>query len=180
MKHPNSISQKIVSKFAYIFLIVFVFIGFACESNNDDNPLANSIMTGYISDTNYWHSSTPSVIVSEKDTAGKYTKLDISGKSLIDKSTIEIFVPNPEVGSFSVEQADSTDSVFIPRTTIRYNGEPVPSGTINITRIDTFYYVFEAEFNFSFEGVVEGDSGTIDTTAIEFTQGKIKAAYFRR
>ncbi len=179
MKYSNSISHKIVSKFAYLFLLMFGFIGVACESDNDDNPLAKSLMTGYIADTNYWFSNTPSVLVSKKDTAGKYTKLDIQATSQIDQSTIEIFVPYPEVGSFSVEQADSTDSVFIPRTTIRYNGEDVPDGSINIIRLDTFYYVLEAEINFSFTGVVEGDSGTIDTTDVAF-QGEIKAAYLKR
>ena len=56
----------------------------------------------------------------------------------------------------------------------------VSSGTINISRFDTVNYVLEADFNFSFEGIVEGDSGTIDTTSIEFTKGKIKAAYLRK
>lgn len=178
MKYSNSIkTDKFVSKFAYIFLILFAFTIFACESNNDDNPLANSTMEGYISDTNYWFTDIPSAVSSGTDSLGKDTVLNVSGASSLDRSTISMFVPFPAVGSFTVAQPDSINTSV---TTIKYNGEVVPNGTINITRFDTVRYILEAEFNFSFEGMVEGDSGTIDTTSIEFTRGKIKAAYLRR
>ncbi|WP_375561863.1 hypothetical protein ACE193_04745 [Bernardetia sp. OM2101] len=178
MKYSNSMkSNKFVSKFAYIFLALFAFLTFACESNNDDNPLVSSTIKGYVSDTNYWFTNTPSVLSSGKDSLGRDTILNVTGASLIDGSTISMFVPFPAVGSFTVAQPDSINTSV---TTIKYNGEAVPSGTINITRFDTVRYILEAEFNFSFEGVVEGDSGTIDTTSIEFTKGEIRAAYLRR
>ncbi len=182
MKYSNSISNliskdKFLSKFAYIFLALFAFIAFSCESNNADNPLRTSTMKGYTSDTNYWYSETPSVRTYGRDSLNVDTVLTISGTSLIDGTTISMFVPFPAVGSFSVAQPDSANTSV---TTIEYNGELVPSGTINITRLDTVRYIFEADFNFSFEGMVEGDSGTIDTTSIEFTRGEIKAAYLRR
>lgn len=177
MKYLNSIkTTKFIPKFAYLFLALFAFTVLACESNNDDNPLANATMEGYISDTNYWFSNVPSAISSGKDSLGRDTVLNISANSIIDGSPISIFVPNPDVSSFSVEQADSSNT---PVTTIRYNGKAVPSGTINITRFDTVRYILEAEFNFSFEGTVQSDSGTV-TTSIEFTRGKIKAAFLRK
>ena len=169
--------NKFVAKFAYLFLALFAFLAVACESDNADNPLASSVMLGYVADTNYWFSDRPSVASSGRDSVGKDTILNIKGISLIDASTIDIFVPFPAVGSFTVSQPDSTNTLV---TTISYNGAAVPSGTINITRFDTVRYILEAEFNFSFEGRVQGDSGRIDTTSIEFTRGKIKAAYLRR
>lgn len=185
MKYSSSISNlintdKFVSKFAYIFLALFAFSALACESNNDDNPLSTSIMEGYISDTNFWHTLEATARSYGQDSLGKDTILTVSGTSNIDGSEIYMFIPYPAVGSFSVELADSTNSTNRPRTTIKYKGEEVSSGTINISRFDTVNYVLEADFNFSFEGIVEGDSGTIDTTSIEFTKGKIKAAYLRK
>lgn len=178
MKYFNLIkTDTLVSKFAYIFLALFAFTALACESNNEDNPLVNSTIQGYISDTNYWFSNEPSIISSSRDSLGKDSILNITGVSLIDQSTISIFVPFPAVGSFTVAQPDSANPSV---TTIRYNGEAVPSGTINITRFDTIRYILEADFNFSFEGLVEGDSGAIDTASIEFTQGEIKAAFLRK
>lgn len=169
-------TDKFVSKFAYVFLALFAFTTFACESDNADNPLTRSIITGYISDTNYWHSNTPSVIASGRDSLGRDTLLNITANSLIDGTTISIFVPFPDVRSFNVASVDTTGTL----AAINYEGRFVPSGTINITRFDTVRYILEAEFNFSFEGMTQGDSGRIDTTALEFTKGKIKAAYLRR
>ncbi|AFM03020.1 hypothetical protein Fleli_0553 [Bernardetia litoralis DSM 6794] len=181
MKYLNSIkTDTYVSKFAYIFLAFFAFTALACESNNDDNPLVTSTIEGYISDTNYWFSSGPSVISSGEDSLGKDTILNISGTSYIDGSVISMFIPYPDVGSFSVAPLDSADTTGNLVPAIFYDGESIPSGTINITRFDTVRYILEAEFNFSFEGMVESDSGTVDTTSIEFTKGKIKAAYLRK
>jgi len=177
MNYSIKYTNKFVSNFAYIFLILFTFLAVACESNNEDNPLANSIMTGYVSDTNYWFSDVPSVRSFGKDSLGKDSILVLNAASIIDGSTISMFVPFPAVGSFTVTQPDSTNT---PVTTIMYNGAAVPSGTINITRFDTVRYILEAEFNFSFEGIVQGDSGRIDTTSLEFTKGKIKSIYLRR
>ncbi len=181
MKYINLIkTDKFLSKFAYFFLALFVFTGIACESNNDDNPLETSTMKGYLADTNYWFSNTPKVRSYGRDSVGKDTILTIEGVSGIDGSSIYMFIPSPDIGSFSVEAADSTDSTNRPRMIVRYQGQEVPTGTINITRFDTVRYILEADFNFGFTGFVESDSGTIDTTSIEFTKGKIKAAYLRR
>lgn len=185
MNYPNSISNllrkdKFVSKFAYIFLAFFVFTVLACESDNDDNPLATSRMEGYISDTNFWYTDIPTVISSGKDSLGRDTILNIKGTSNIDRSMLSIFIPYPEVGSFTIAPLDTADTTGRLVPSIMYKGEVVPNGTVNITRFDTVRYILEADFNFSFEGFVEGDSGTIDTTSIEFTKGKIKAAYLRR
>ena len=177
MNHSTKCIDKFLSKFAYLFLIIFVFSAIACESDNADNPLRTSSMKGYISDTNYWFSQTPSVFSSGRDSLGRDTVLNIAGISMIDGSKISIFIPFPDVGTFTVAQPDSINTSV---TTISYDGEVVPSGTINITRFDTVHYILEADFNFSFEGMVQGDSGRIDTTSIEFTKGQIKAAYLRR
>lgn len=182
MKYTHLIkTNKFVSKFAYIFLALFAFMAFACESNNDDNPLRSSTVEGYISDTNYWFADAPKIRSFGKDSLGKDSVLTLEATSIVDGSTISMLVAFPDVSSFSVEAAaDSTDSTNRPRTTIKYNGTAVPTGTINITRFDTVRYILEAEFNFSFEGTVQGDSGTVDTTSVGFTRGKIKAAYLRR
>lgn len=173
IKHTN----KLVSKFAYFFLVLFSFLAVACESDNDDNPLARPIMSGYIADTSYWFANGVGARSFGKDSLGKDTILTIAATSVIDASTISIFIPYPAVGSFSVAQSDSTNK---PVTTISYKGKLVPSGTINITRFDTLHYILEADFNFSFEGLVKGDSGRIDTTAMEFTKGNVKTGYLRR
>ena len=177
MQYFNSMkTDKFVSKFAYIFLAIFAFTALACESDNDDNPLASSFMAGYISDSNYWHSIAPSVVSSGRDSLGNDTILTINASSLIDQSTISIFVPYPTTGSFSVGSADSSDT---PVTTISYNGAVVPSGTVNITRFSKAPYILEANFSFSYEGVVQSDSGAV-TTDIQFTKGTIKSSYLRR
>ncbi|PIY12332.1 MAG: hypothetical protein COZ18_02360 [Flexibacter sp. CG_4_10_14_3_um_filter_32_15] len=181
MKYSNLINtDKFVSKFAYIFLALFAFTALACESNNEDNPLAVSVIEGYISDTNYWYTATPQVISSGRDSLGKDTLLNLDGTSSVDGSSISIFIPYPAIGSFSIAPLDTADTTGALVPSIMYQGAPVPSGTVNITRFDTVRYILEADFNFSFEGMVQGDSGTIDTTSIEFTRGKIKAAYLRR
>ncbi len=177
MNYSIKDTNKFVSKFAYLFLVLFTFLAVACESDNADNPLANSTVSGYVSDTNYWFSNTPSARSFGTDSLGKDTILTVEAASLIDASTISMYIPFPAVGSFTVTQPDTTNT---PVTTIMYNGVAVPSGTINITRFDTVRYILEAEFNFSFEGMVEGDSGRIDTTSIEFTRGQIKSIYLRR
>lgn len=177
MKYFKSIKKDtFVSKFAYIFLALFSLSVVACESDNADNPLATSSIIGYVSDTNYWYTTTPSVVTSGRDSLGRDTVLTIQAFSSIDQSELYMFIPFPKVGSFNVASVDSTGTL----AAIRYEGSFVPSGTITITRFDTLRYVLEAEFNFSFEGTVAGDSGAIDTTNIEFTKGKIKAAYLRR
>jgi hypothetical protein len=181
MKYSNLINtDKFISKFAYIFLALFAFSSLACESNNDDNPLVGSIITGYVSDTNYWYANTPTIQSSGKDSLGKDTLLNVNAVSLLDGSTISMFIPYPAVGSFTISPLDTADTTGTLIPAIFYDGESVPSGTINITRFDTVRYILEAEFNFSFEGFVEGDSGTIDTTSIEFTRGKIKSIYLRK
>lgn len=180
MKYFNSIkTDTYVSKFAYIFLALFAFTTLACESDNDDNPLAFSSMVGYVADTNYW-ATIPSVKSSGKDSLGRDTILTIEGTSNFYGTSIYMFIPYPDVGTFTIAPLDTADTTGRLVPIIKYEGENVSSGTINITRFDTVRYILEAEFNFSFEGFVEGDSGAIDTTSIEFTKGKIKSAYLRR
>ncbi len=179
MIYPIKRTNKFVSKFAYFFLALFAFTVLACESDNDDNPLRTSLMEGYISDTNFWSALGVSAISSGKDSLGKDTLLNVDAKSILDGSSISIFIPYPAVGSFSIAPLDTADTTGTLVPTILYQGASVPAGTVNITRFDTVRYILEAEFNFSFEGTVEGDSGTI-TTTFEFTRGKIKTAYLRR
>jgi hypothetical protein len=180
MKYSNSLKDTFVSKFAYIFLAFFVFTALACESNNDDNPLRTSSIVGYVSDTNYWATSTPNVISSGRDSLAKDTLLNISGTSNIDGSSISIFIPYPAAGSFTIAPLDAADTTGMLIPSILYEGKSATAGTVTITRFDTVRYILEAEFNFSFQGLVAGDSGRVDTTAIEFTKGKIKSIYLRR
>ncbi|WP_338765060.1 hypothetical protein WAF17_00865 [Bernardetia sp. ABR2-2B] len=179
MFHSIRNKNKFVSNFAYIFLALFAFLAVACESNNDDNPLAVSTMEGYVADCLYWNTSSPQVQSFGRDSLGRDTILTIQGNSSIDGSELYLFIPYPEVSSFTVAPRDTTDTVGLPIPIIRYKGEDVPEGTINITRYDTVRYILEADFNFSFDKTTESDSGTVDTSSVEFTRGKIKAAYLR-
>ncbi len=178
MFHSIRNTNKFVSKFAYTFLALFAFFAVACESDNDDNPLAVSTMEGYVADCLYWNTNTPKVQSFGQDSLGRDTILTVEGTDMLDKGDLYLFIPYPAVGSFIVAPRDTTDTIGLPIPIIRYKGEDVPSGTINITRFDTVRYILEADFNFSFDKITESDT-TIDTTSVEFTRGKIKAAYLR-